>query len=166
MIYRYSASLDPRFRRSATVGGMLAALMVAAALLAASRGAAIVGLLILIGVALLAYKLRSIVKGHMQSWIQTDDDGVTCRTPNGDKVKIDWSSLTHAGFVYSPGGDKYVYMYSSEEDQFVCVPTSFQGVDELYTELSEQAAIEDITLRRGESAADGLKRTLTGHEAQ
>ncbi len=166
MIYRYSASLDSRFRRSATIGGILAVLMVGAALIAAARGATIVGLLILIGVALIAYKLRSIVKGHLESWIQTDDDGITCRTPSGDDVKIDWASLTHAGLIYSVDGERFVYMYSSGADRFVCVPTSFQGVDDLYTELSERAAIEDITLRDGESAADGLQRTLTTHQAE
>ncbi len=144
----------------------MAALMVGAALLAAARGATVVGLLILIGVALIAYKLRSIVKGHLESWIQTDDYGVTCRTPSGDDVKIDWASLTHAGFIYSADDEKLVYMYSSGADRFVCVPTSFQGVDDLYTELSERAYIEDITLRDGESAADGLQRTLTAHQAE
>lgn len=166
MIYRYSASLDPRFRRSARIGGLLAALLVGAALLAAARGAPVVGFLIVIGAALIAYKIRSIVKGHLDSWIQTDDFGITCRTPSGDDLKIDWSSLTHAGLMYSPAGERLVYIYAAEADRFVCVPTSFQGVEALYNELSEHATIEDITRRDGESAADALQRTLDIHRTE
>ncbi len=161
MIYRYSTALDPKLRRASILAVLFLAVLVGAAFLAATRGAQIVGFLIMVGTALLGWKIRAFVKSHLNTWIQTTDDRIICRTPSGENVSIDWDDLTHAGSMFSSSGDRMVYFYSQKTDRFVCVPPSFEHIDDLYDELTECVPLQDVTMEQSESAGDALRRAFS-----
>ncbi len=161
MIYRYSTSLDPRLRKASVFSVLLLLLLVGAAFMAAVRGAELVGFLIMVGTALLGWKIRAFVKSHLNTWIQTTDEEIICRTPSGERVSIDWTDLTHAGSMYTAAGERMVYFYSAETDRFVCVPPSFENIDDLYEELAEHVPLRDVTMQEKEPAGDALRRAFS-----
>lgn len=166
MIYRYSTALDPRLRKASMFGLLFVALLLGAAFLAATRGAPIIGFVITVGTALIGWKIRAFVKSHVDTWIQTTDEGIVCRTPSGERVSVDWNDLTHAGSMYTAAGERLVYFYSQITDRFVCVPPSFENIDDLYDELSEYVPLTSVTMNEGESAGDALRRVFSDDQEE
>ena len=166
MIYRYSTALDPRLRKASAFGMLFVVLLIGAALLAATRGAPLIGFVIMVGTALIGWKIRAFVKSHLNTWIQTTDEGIVCRTPSGERVSIDWTDLTHAGSMYSAAGERLVYFYSQITDRFVCVPPSFENINDLYDELSEYVPLQSVTMNERESAGDALRRVFPDESEQ
>ena len=160
MIYRYSTALDPKLRRASIIGVLFLGALVGAAFLAAARGAQLVGFVIMVGTALLGWKTRAFVRSHLNTWIQTTDDAILCRTPSGEKVSIDWNDLTHAGSMNSNAGERMVFFFSQKTDRFVCVPPSFENIDDLYEDLAEHVPLQEVTMNEGESAGDALRRAF------
>lgn len=160
MIYRYSTLRDPRLRRASIVAGLLIAGLLSGALLALGRGATFAGGMILLGTALIAWKLRAFIRAQRQSFIQTTDEQVICRTATGDVVRIDWEHLDYTGYLTASDGSRYVYLYSESNDHFICIPGSFDSVEELCKELSSHAGRTDIEMNKDEQPADAMRRTF------
>lgn len=159
MIYRYSISLDRRLRRTSIAGITLMGLLLLGAFLSAIRGSApIIGFAIIVGTFLIAWLVRRFVKSHLNTWIQTTDDALICKTPSGDKIEIAWNELSHAGSVHTTNGEKMLYCYSNPKDRFVCIPPSFENLEDLYKELQERIELEDVTMGEKETAGDTLRR--------
>ncbi len=164
MVYRNNLSRDPRFRRIRvfSAAGGIASLL--AVLFAFERGAGALALPILLLVGFVGYKLRSYIRGHERSYLETFDNHLTLRTPSGDVVTFEWDSLSCYGTARFSDGDNFIYVYSDSLDRFFAIPESFDNYGDLIDELSERCERRDLTLHKDESMTDAIRRSIAVFE--
>lgn len=159
MEYRVSFASSPRLY-------WLVAIMVAFVLIAAVLFFLVHPIAGIIAGAIAAYmdfQLYRFMKGQLKGYIRTDDEGVSCLTALGDKVRFEWSELTHAGTYKNEAGKANrwgVFLYDENQDSLVSVPSEFSDLEQLAAEVQEHAQALEFDLSDGKSLRERLQETL------
>ena len=162
MTYRLTLKSNPR---------MIVLLLLTLALLGVGVGSFFIigawGILVIIILGFISYHLFKFIGSHLNSRIVTHDDGLTFYLPLDDTQRYSWDEITHAGFCRSKGKEKpFIFIYASEDDRLISIPTNYDDIDKLKDELEERTSVyADYELEDGESIQDRLKSILGIPEA-
>lgn len=109
-------------------------------------------------------QLYRFVQGQLKGYIRTDDEGVSCLTALGDKVRFEWAELTHAGTYKNEAGKSGrwgVFIYDENQDKLVSVPSEFLSLDQLAGEVKAHVHAMEFDLSDGKSLREKLQETLS-----
>ena len=155
MIYRFQLRQNPRVILlpvipAVLVGGSIALLVLVHPLLG----------LVALGISgYIAYQLLKFLRLHIKSEISTYDDELVCVTSLGEKSRIDWESVSHAGFYLVDEKPELLFVYSDSEDQLLTIPFHYTQMKGLENEISEHVT-EMLELS---GVQDGLVDVLKQH---
>jgi hypothetical protein len=114
-----------------------------------------------VGVAIyLDYTLVRFLRNHLRSYVQTTDDELSCRLPDGETMSFPWSAITHAGACTPAKGRPFLFVYDSAADRLVSIPAEYDGFAELRRSLEEKAPFQELTLAAGETLEERLKTLI------
>jgi len=160
VIYRYDPSNDPVAKRITVLRVALALAVLGGALLARQAEASTAALVILIGGGILWLIITISLRQYRNTFVQTTDDELICKPPRGDRIRVPWDEITHAGKIVYENGSQLLYAYAEGMDQYLAIPNTYADRDELLEEFGNVVPLVNLDARSGESPADVIHRHL------
>ncbi len=124
----------------------------------------LIGLLLLGGAAYLIYQLARFAGRHLASWIESGEEGLRVRLPDGEVQSMSWEEIILGGRASRPKGPPLLFLYAPDQDRFLAVPREYSHLEELEDSLRRHTDFREIELDQKESIEERLKALLAGEE--
>lgn len=120
----------------------------------------VLGLLLVAGSIYVIYILLKYLIRHRASRVLSSVEGIRVNFYNEDEFLFRWDKLRIFGLCKYSNGVRSVFLYDEDEDKFVEIPDSLGNFDNLVSEFMEHEGFMEITLDKGESLKDRLKKLI------
>jgi hypothetical protein len=97
-----------------------------------------------------------------KSKIITHDDGISGLTGFGEKISLNWNTISHQGLWYTK--PRILFLYSEQEDQLLIIPDEYTQFDELIIEIKHRFNLQELMANEISSIKDYLNRTIETSE--
>jgi len=81
-------------------------------------------------------------KKQKQSHIQTHDEGISGITGFGEKISLDWSTISHQGIWNTK--PRTLFLYSEEDDQLLVIPDEYTQFDQLLADIQKRFTLKEL----------------------
>lgn len=109
----------------------------------------------------LAYHLYRFVGSHLRSYVETSEEGLSCRTTVNEEISFRWDAVTHAGVGRGPRGQGTLFLYDEGEDKLLSIPGEYANWDRLQEELKQYTrGFQELALEGSETVQDRLRAVL------
>lgn len=150
------------FRSSPRLAVLVAIMVafVAIAIIAFFTLGPLAGLLFAVIAVFLDVQIYRFLKGQLDSYVRSDDEGVSCKTSLGDKIRFEWDELSHAGTFQDSKGRWGLFFYNEDDDKLVTVPQDFAGLSALVAEVGAHRPMLDLNLSGSSGVRDELRKLI------
>ena len=108
----------------------------------------------------LSYHLVKYLRSHLRSYIETDEEGLHCRTTVDEEIGMAWSDISHSGLAVSKDNRTLLFLYAEGDDKLLTIPPEYEGWDRLVEEARGHVDLEQVTLSEGSTIQDHLRSVL------
>ncbi len=140
------------------------AALVVAALVVAALVQVVVGLLALVPLGYLCFRIVRITRKHLASYVATDEAGITVCEFGEETTSYAWPEVTFAGRARTHDGRELAYAYVERDDRLLTISPEFENYRPLHDDLRRHVAPHDLALEQGESLAERLRGQLPERE--
>jgi len=134
--------------------------IIAASVLLIAFASPLLGIIALVVSLYFDYNIYKFIRMQLKSYIETDEDGISCLTPSSDSVYIPWDNLTFAG-TYSQGKSDGIYLYSENQDQLLIIPNEYSDLELLKDQLAEKHSLTHLLLEKRKPLREQVKEHLS-----
>ena len=99
---------------------------------------------------------------QMKSRIITHDDGISGLTGFGEKINLEWNTISHQGLWYTK--PPTLYLYSEQDDQLLMIPDEYTQFDELINELKQRFTLQELKADEISTIKDYLNQAMKTHQ--
>ena len=160
MLYRLTFRTNPRM----ILLPIVLAGLIAAGVVAWRYAGAVVGLVVLAIAIYADIQIVRFLRRHLKSWVETTDEGLTARLPEGTTLHIPWSGLSRAGLCLRSGSRPILFLYDRSQDRLLCIPNEYSHFQELEEEIRRRTPratpFDQVRLRKEEMIEDWLKEQV------
>jgi hypothetical protein len=156
VVYRASLRANPRI----FIPILAVPLLPAAGVLAIIYVRGLIGIVAAVAGLYFSYHLFKYLRSHLRSYIQTDDEGLRCRTTVDEEIAMAWSDITHGGLAVAKGKQATLFLYAEGDDKLLTIPPEYQGWEQLVEEARARVDLPQITLSENSTIQDHLRAVL------
>ena len=138
---------------------LLAGLPAAGVLLIIFAGV-LIGVIALAAAAYLDYTVLRFFKNHLKSWVETNEQALSCQMPDGDLLSFPWGSITIAGYATQERGHSFLFVYDEQADKLVIIPKEYSDFDALHEAIRARTPYRELSLSLGETIQERLKADI------
>jgi hypothetical protein len=104
------------------------------------------------------------LRNHLRSWVETTNQGLSARLPDGTALRFAWKGLTRTGLCLRSGSRPFLFLYDGEQDRLLSIPNEYSHFAQLQEEIQRRipngTPFDQVRLRKQEMIEDWLKRRI------
>ena len=124
----------------------------------------VVGLVVLAIALYVDVQILRFLRKHLKSWVESTEEGLSARLPEGTTLRMSWKELTRAGLCLRSGSRPFLFLYAGKQDRLLCIPDEYSHFGELQEEIRRRAPrrapFDEVKLGREEMIEDWLKERV------
>jgi hypothetical protein len=134
--------------------------IVAASVLLIIFASPILGIIALLVSLYFDYNIFSFIRLQKKSYVEADEDGISCLTPSSESVYLEWKDITYAG-TYSQGKSSGLYLYAEEKDQLLIIPDEYSSLEVLEKTVASNMDMKHLSIEPGTNLREKIKDHLS-----
>lgn len=118
----------------------------------------IIGVLLAAVAGYVGYQFLRLMRLQRNSYLETGQDGIECRTALDERIAMSWGEIDQAGIAFDERQRRYLFVYRDYDDTLLTLPDDYSDFDALVSELESRVALRRMELGKKESVEERLKQ--------